>query len=43
LIPEGSAKKLQEFVGRAQTALPEPAIAAAMQKLEQTEGFNTSN
>ena len=37
LVPEGSAAKLREFVGKSNTAaLPEPALAA-MQKLEQSE------
>ena len=49
LVPEGSAKKLAEFVGRAkQAVLPEgeatPALQpAAMEKIEQSETYNTAN
>ena len=48
LIPAGSAEKLKEFVGKrvaaeAGGALPEPAIAAAMEKMEQPLSNNTSN
>ena len=44
LVPEGSAKKLAEFVGRKQAALPEPALQpAAMERIEKSEGYNTAN